>query len=110
MLRTSSILSWLWGILLLLMGASIAYPFIIQNQYPAGLIFYLSVMLFVSLSMCLAGYGIWKKKKPYNSIAITSVIILLTYSITYQTKISLVSIALGIFILGSIIYKQKEFV
>jgi len=108
-LRISSILSWLWGILLILIAASIAYPFIIQNQFNLLLLIYLAIMLFVATLMCLAGYGIWKQKKPYNKISIIAVSFLLIYSIVFQTKISLMSIVLGISILIMVVAKWKAF-
>ena len=91
------------------MAASIAFPFIAQNLLSPQLIVYLALMLFVSASMCLAGYGIWKQKKPFNKISIAAVIFLLIYSITFQTKISLIGIVIAVSILIMVITKWKEF-
>jgi predicted ABC-type exoprotein transport system permease subunit len=109
LLRIASIVSWLWGLLLLVIAASIAYPFIAQNKTTGGLFLYLSVMIIVGLGMCIAGYGIWKQKRPFNIVSALVALVCVVYFIVSPVRISLIAIVVGTFILGVVSAKWKEF-
>jgi uncharacterized membrane protein YdjX (TVP38/TMEM64 family) len=91
-LSVVSMMSWIIGVILLLLSGLVAYPYIVEDQFSGDLIPRLSIYWLLAGLFFISGLGVWKQKKPFNIVSFFSFLSLAAFSISTETWISWVGV------------------
>jgi hypothetical protein len=95
-LSVVAMMSWMVGVVFLMLAAALAYSDVIDNQLNRDLAINVAPYFVLAFLFIVAGWGTWKQKKPFNYISLLVFISAALFSVKSGLVFSIVGIPLSI--------------